>query len=54
VAAFGGFFIPKAYGTALATTGSTAAALEVFLVFYVSCVAITWWYYVRRREDAAC
>jgi NNP family nitrate/nitrite transporter-like MFS transporter len=54
VAAFGGFFIPKAYGTALATTGSTAAALEVFLVFYVSCVALTWWYYVRRREDAAC
>ena len=49
VAAFGGFFIPKAYGTALATTGSTAAALVAFLAFYVSCIAVTWWYYVRRR-----
>ncbi len=54
VAAFGGFFIPKAYGTALAATGSTAAALVAFLAFYVSCIAVTWWYYVRRREGAAC
>ena len=35
IAAFGGFFIPKAYGTAVALTGSTAAALYPFLVFYL-------------------
>ena len=54
VAAFGGFFIPKAYGTAFATTGSPAAALVSFVVFYVSCIAVTWWYYVRRRVGVAC
>ena len=34
IAAFGGFFIPKAYGTAIALTGGTAAALYPFFVFY--------------------
>lgn len=47
IAAFGGFFIPKAYGTALVLTGDTAAALWAFLVFYLSCVAVTWRYYAR-------
>ena len=49
IAAFGGFFVPKAYGTALAVTGGTAAALVPFLVFYLSCGAVTWWYSVTRR-----
>lgn len=49
IAAFGGFFIPKAYGTALAATGSTAAALCAFLVFYCSCMAVTWWFYARDQ-----
>jgi NNP family nitrate/nitrite transporter-like MFS transporter len=51
VAAFGGFFIPKAYGTALSITGSTAAALYVFLLFYLTCIATTWWFYLRPRID---
>ena len=51
VAAFGGFFIPKAYGTALSVTGSTASALYVFLIFYLSCIATTWWFYLRPRID---
>ena len=29
-------------------TGGVEAALWGFLVFYVSCVAITWIYYARR------
>ncbi len=39
IAAFGAFFIPKAYGTSIALTGGVEAALWGFLVFYVSCVA---------------
>ena len=31
----------------LAATGSAGAALIGFLVFYVSCLAITWWVYAR-------
>jgi NNP family nitrate/nitrite transporter-like MFS transporter len=53
VAAFGGFFIPKAFGTAIAATGGTAAALYPFFVFYASCMAVTWWFYVRRGPEVA-
>ena len=48
VAAYGAFFIPKSYGTSIALTGGPAAALWGFLLFYVSCLAITWFFYTRR------
>ncbi|MEP7183167.1 MAG: MFS transporter [Betaproteobacteria bacterium] len=54
IAAFGGFFIPKAYGTALAITGTTSAALYPFLVFYLTCIAVTWWYYARPDAESPC
>ena len=47
IAAFGAFFIPKAYGTSLQLTGGVEAALWGFLLFYVSCVVITWAFYTR-------
>jgi NNP family nitrate/nitrite transporter-like MFS transporter len=48
IGAIGGFFIPKAFGTSLALTGSPAGAMKVFLVFYVLCVVITWVVYGRK------
>jgi NNP family nitrate/nitrite transporter-like MFS transporter len=54
IAAFGGFFIPKAFGTAVAITGGTLAALYPFLAFYLSCIAVTWWFYIRRQPGLAC
>ena len=48
IAAFGAFFIPKAYGTSIGLTGGVEAALWGFFVFYVSCVLITWGFYTRR------
>lgn len=47
IAAYGAFFIPKAYGTSIAMTGSAVGALWGFLVFYVFCLAITWVVYTR-------
>jgi NNP family nitrate/nitrite transporter-like MFS transporter len=47
IAAFGAFFIPKGYGTSIALTGGPEGALWCFLVFYVSCLAITWLVYAR-------
>ncbi|MFV0243567.1 MAG: nitrate/nitrite transporter [Qingshengfaniella sp.] len=47
IAAFGAFFIPKAYGTSIAMTGGPVAALWGFLGFYVLCLVITWVYYTR-------
>ena len=49
IAAYGAFFIPKSFGTSIAATGSPALALYGFLAFYVSCIAVTWWFYTRPR-----
>ncbi|PSC05995.1 MFS transporter [Alsobacter soli] len=48
IAAFGAFFIPKAYGTSLALTGGVEAALYGFFAFYVTCLVITWAVYTRK------
>ena len=48
IAAYGAFYIPKAFGSAITLTGSPLAALWGFLLFYVSCAALTWWAYARR------
>jgi NNP family nitrate/nitrite transporter-like MFS transporter len=48
IAAFGAFFIPKSFGSSISLTGSAEVALYAFLVFYLSCIAITWWFYTRR------
>ncbi len=47
VAAYGAFFIPKAYGTSIAMSGGPEAALWGFLLFYASCVYVTWQVYTR-------
>ena len=47
IAAYGAFFIPKSFGTSIAMTGGAEVALYAFLGFYVSCIAITWWFYTR-------
>ncbi|MGE0153507.1 MAG: nitrate/nitrite transporter [Reyranellaceae bacterium] len=48
IAAYGAFFIPKSYGSSIAATGSPELALWGFFVFYLSCIAVTWWFYTRR------
>lgn len=53
-AAYGGFFIPKAYGTSIDLTGGVAAALVGFIVFYASCLVLTWWYYARKNAPSPC
>ena len=52
VAAFGAFFIPMSFGTSIAVTGGPAVALMGFVVFYLTCVALTWWFYLRRGAEA--
>ncbi len=48
IAAYGAFFIPKSYGTSIALTGGPQAALWGFFIFYLTCIAVTWWVYTRR------
>jgi NNP family nitrate/nitrite transporter-like MFS transporter len=54
IGAYGGFFIPKSYGSSIAMTGSVDAALYAFIAFYVTCVAVTWWFYSRRNAPMPC
>ncbi len=54
IGAYGGFFIPKSLGSSLEMTGSATAALSLFIVFYLSCMALTGWVCVRRRAPFPC
>ncbi len=54
LAAYGAFFIPKAYGTSIALTGGVTGALTVFILFYISCLAVTWWFYARPAAEVPC
>ncbi|MCW5695126.1 MAG: NarK family nitrate/nitrite MFS transporter [Bauldia sp.] len=48
IAAYGAFFIPRAFGTSISLTGGPEAALFVFMGFYVSCALVTYAFYTRR------
>ncbi|PIF28573.1 NNP family nitrate/nitrite transporter-like MFS transporter [Acidovorax sp. 56] len=54
MAAYGGFFIPKSYGSSIALTGTPNAALWCFAVFYAVCIVVTWWYYARKNAEMPC
>lgn len=54
VGAYGGFFIPKSFGTSLDMTGSVDTALYAFIVFYLSCMVVTWWFYARKGARTPC
>jgi NNP family nitrate/nitrite transporter-like MFS transporter len=49
IAAYGAFYIPRAYGSSIQATGTADAALWTFMVFYVSCAVLTWWVYSGPR-----
>ncbi|MGA7800439.1 MAG: NarK family nitrate/nitrite MFS transporter [Gammaproteobacteria bacterium] len=54
LAAYGAFFIPKAYGTSITVTGGPEAALYVFITYYVTCLLVTWWFYARKHAEIHC
>ena len=52
IGACGGYFIPRGFGASIATTGGPQAALVVYLAFYAACLALTWWFYLRKTAFA--
>jgi NNP family nitrate/nitrite transporter-like MFS transporter len=54
IAAYGAFLIPRAFGVSMKATGSPAAAILGFVAVYLGCIAVTWWFYGRRRAEMPC
>ncbi len=53
-AAYGAFFIPRSFGTSIALTGGAEAAFGMFILFYLTCLASTWWWYTRKNAEIKC
>lgn len=47
IAAYGAFFIPKAYGSSISMTGAPHGAIWTFLGFYIVCLVLTFAIYTR-------
>ncbi len=54
IAAYGGFIIPQAYKYSIGATGGPQTALVTFVAFYVTCVAVTWYFYFRKNAEIRC
>ncbi len=48
IGACGGYLIPRGFGASIAATGGPHLALEIYLAFYASCLALTWWFYLHK------
>ncbi len=53
IGACGGYLIPRSFGASIAATGSPHLALEGFLAYYAVCIAVTWWFYLRKTSTSA-
>jgi NNP family nitrate/nitrite transporter-like MFS transporter len=53
VGACGGYLIPRGFGASIAATGGPHLALEIYLAFYATCLALTWWYYLRKTSASS-
>lgn len=54
VAAYGAFFIPKTFGMSIKITGGPELALYGFVIYYLTCLIITWWFYLRKNAEIKC
>lgn len=53
VAAYGAFIIPTIFAMQI-KAGKPEYALYGFAIYYVTCLALNWWYYARRNAEVPC
>jgi MFS transporter, NNP family, nitrate/nitrite transporter len=53
IGACGGYLIPRGFGASIAATGSPHLALAIYLAFYITCIVLTWRYYLRKTPLAS-
>jgi NNP family nitrate/nitrite transporter-like MFS transporter len=49
IGACGGYLIPRAFGASIKATGSVHLALVTFVLFYLTCIGLTWAFYMRPK-----
>lgn len=54
IAALGLFFVPAIVAVSINAMGSPRIAWICFIVFYLSCLAATWWWYSRKDAEVRC
>lgn len=54
IGAYGGFFIPRTFGYSMKNFGSFNFALYAFIIFYATCLVLTYWYYSRKNAESPC
>jgi NNP family nitrate/nitrite transporter-like MFS transporter len=53
VAAYGAFIIPTVFGAQI-KSGTPEHALYAFALYYVTCLAVNWWFYARKGAEVPC
>ncbi len=53
IAAYGAYLIPKIFATQI-RAGTPEYALYGFAGYYVSCLAVNWWFYARKNAEIKC
>ena len=53
IGACGGYLIPRGFGASIAMTGGPHLALGIYLAFYATCLALTWWFYLRKTYSSS-
>ncbi len=54
IAAYGAFILPKCFGWSIEWTGKVDAALYGFIIYYVSCLFLTWHFYSKKNASTPC
>jgi NNP family nitrate/nitrite transporter-like MFS transporter len=49
IGALGGYFIPRQFGASIKATGGPGLAVTYFVGFYLICLGVTWFCYLRTR-----
>ena len=53
VAAYGAFLIPRIFGGQI-EAGTPEYGLYGFAGYYVTCLAVNWWFYARKGAEIPC
>lgn len=53
IAAYGAFLIPNVFASQI-KAGTPQYAMHGFAIYYVTCLALNWWYYARKGAEVKC